>query len=247
MSTKSNVPPGVNPKTMEQGELSALFAEAGWTQSDRNFEPRPFVLWHGSFFSVAGTPPNGEPVAKACKTQTEVIAFLEEQRVLEKTETVNGPANGREPHATADSGNADPAADADTGAGDRAELDAELERTRKERDDLFSRVKELEARPPVVVPPSTDPLGEELEKARRANRQMVGGVDERASIPNEIAELMEPGETLTQARKRLSELLNVEKAELRLKRAAGSATDAELKREADVDRLQGLFSKLGEI
>ena len=58
---------------------------------------------------------------------------------------------------------------------------------------------------------------------------------------------MEPGETFTAARKRLSELLNVEKAELRLKRAAGSATDEDLKREADVDRLQGLFSKLGEI
>lgn len=66
-------------------------------------------------------------------------------------------------------------------------------------------------------------------------------------VPNEIRDLMEPGETFAQARKRLSELLNVEKAELRLKRAAGSATEAELKREADVDRLQGLFSKLGEI
>ena len=58
---------------------------------------------------------------------------------------------------------------------------------------------------------------------------------------------MEPDETFTQARKRLSELLNVEKAELRLKRNAGSASDDDLKREADVDRLQGLFSKLGEI
>lgn len=66
-------------------------------------------------------------------------------------------------------------------------------------------------------------------------------------IPAEISALMEPGETFTAARKRLSELLNVEKAELRLKRAAGSATDEDLKREADVDRLQGLFSKLGEI
>ena len=96
------------------------------------------------------------------------------------------------------------------------------------------------------VPAAVEALGDDLEKARAANRQLLTG-DEKSTIPSEIAELMEPGETLTQARKRLSELLNVEKAELRLKRAAGSATDAELKREADVDRLQGLFSKLGEI
>ena len=66
-------------------------------------------------------------------------------------------------------------------------------------------------------------------------------------IPDEISALMEPDETLTQARKRLTELLNVEKAELRLKRNAHSATPEDLKREGDVDRLQSLFSRLGEI
>ena len=108
------------------------------------------------------------------------------------------------------------------------DLEAENEALRQENDRLR---KELEARDaPVGLPPN--PAETKLSDYY---------------IPAEIRDLMEEGETFPQARKRLSELLNVEKAELRLKRAAGSATEAELKREADVDRLQGLFSKLGEI
>lgn len=108
------------------------------------------------------------------------------------------------------------------------DLAAENEALREENDRLR---KELETRDaPVGLPPNPS-------ETKLADYY----------IPAEIRDLMEEGETFPQARKRLSELLNVEKAELRLKRAAGSATEAELKREADVDRLQGLFSKLGEI
>lgn len=111
------------------------------------------------------------------------------------------------------------------------DLAAENEALRSEVETLR---KELAARPVEVAPVPLPPNPAETKLADYY-------------IPAEIRDLMEEGETFPQARKRLSELLNVEKAELRLKRAAGSATEAELKREADVDRLQGLFSKLGEI
>lgn len=57
-------------------KLSAFFRLDGWTPSEQNFQSRSFVIWHGSFYSVAGTPPGGFPTAKACKTDGDVIAFL---------------------------------------------------------------------------------------------------------------------------------------------------------------------------
>lgn len=63
-------------RATECTQLSTLFAAAGWTQADHNFELRPFVVWHDSFFSVSGTPPEGEPISTACRTPEEVRAFL---------------------------------------------------------------------------------------------------------------------------------------------------------------------------
>lgn len=66
----------------------------------------------------------------------------------------------------------------------------------------------------------------------------------RHMIPDEIRNLMQEGESLSSAKRRLTELLWVEQAELRNLRA----TDREnLKREAEIERLLGLFARLGEI
>lgn len=63
-------------------------------------------------------------------------------------------------------------------------------------------------------------------------------------IPEEIRSLMQEGESLSSAKRRLTELLWVEQAELRNLRG----TDREnLKREAEIERLLGLFARLGEI
>lgn len=100
-----------------------------------------------------------------------------------------------------------------------------------------------EARGPETPP--LDSLGEELERTRRANRQLVNGAEEaKQPIPEEIAELMEEGETLPQARRRLTELLFVEQAEL--KNLRGMAGE-DLPREAQIEKLLGLFARLGEI
>jgi hypothetical protein len=66
-----------------------------------------------------------------------------------------------------------------------------------------------------------------------------------SNIPAAIAELMEPGETLTHdVRRKLTERLNVELAELKnLRGLAGE----DLKREAEIEKLLGLFARLGEI
>lgn len=63
-------------------------------------------------------------------------------------------------------------------------------------------------------------------------------------IPDEIRKLMEDGESLSNAKRRLTELLWVEQAELRNLRGTDRG---DLKREAEIERLLGLFARLGEI
>ena len=64
-------------------------------------------------------------------------------------------------------------------------------------------------------------------------------------IPDEIAAMMDEGETFTpDVRRKLTERLNVELAELKnLRGLAGE----DLKREAEIEKLLGLFARLGEI
>jgi len=112
---------------------------------------------------------------------------------------------------------------------------------------------------PLGYPDEADALTKELELLRVENaelRDQLSRADFPQSlppdpstkmsdyVPAEIRSLMEEGETFTQARKRLSELLNVELAEL--KNLRGMAGE-DLVREADVERLLGLFARLGEI
>ena len=96
----------------------------------------------------------------------------------------------------------------------------------------------------VEVPAAVEALGDDLEKARAANRQLLTG-DERATLPSEIAAMMDPGDTFSpEVRRKLTERLNVELAELKnLRGLAGE----DLKREAKIENLLGLFARLGEI
>lgn len=60
-------------------ELSAMFALAGWTPSTENFSERPFVVAHPGWFTVAGSPPGMSSRAKSCRTEQEVIDFLNQE------------------------------------------------------------------------------------------------------------------------------------------------------------------------
>lgn len=105
-----------------------------------------------------------------------------------------------------------------------AERDEALERLAVESEkvsDLRRQLSERDAEPPPLSP---DPV--------------------KHMIPEEIRNLMQEGESLSSAKRRLTELLWVEQAELRNLRG----TDREnLKREAEIERLLGLFARLGEI
>lgn len=103
--------------------------------------------------------------------------------------------------------------------------------------DALARIAELESRPPEV---------REVEKIveRVVEVPMLSPNPVRHMIPDEIRNLMQEGESLSSAKRRLTELLWVEQAELRNLRG----TDREnLKREAEIERLLGLFARLGEI
>lgn len=65
-------------------------------------------------------------------------------------------------------------------------------------------------------------------------------------LPDWVRDLMAAGETLAQARSRLTQVLNVEKAELRRERQVGEDSAELRKREADIDRQLGELAALGE-
>lgn len=112
-----------------------------------------------------------------------------------------------------------------------------------------------------------DPMGDALERQRIANARLlhkdddinpqapsdwdmdgqgvVEVVEAVSNVPPEIAALLDEGETLTRdVRRKLTERLNVELAELKnLRGLAGE----DLKREAEIEKLLGLFARLGEI
>ena len=100
-------------------------------------------------------------------------------------------------------------------------VDPEKEALRDLVADLQRQLAERDAEPPPLSP---DPV--------------------KHMIPDEIRKLMEDGESLSNAKRRLTELLWVEQAELRNLRGTDRG---DLKREAEIERLLGLFARLGEI
>lgn len=124
-----------------------------------------------------------------------------------------------------------------------AELDQALAALTQKAEELAAanaRIAELEARVEAPADVEWPDLNEKL-----SDWDEVGHGAIASNIPAAIAELMEPGETLTRdVRRKLTERLNVELAELKnLRGLAGE----DLKREAEIEKLLGLFARLGEI
>lgn len=118
-------------------------------------------------------------------------------------------------------GGAVPEALADIAIDEEPAVDPEKEALRDQVADLQRQLAERDAEPPPLSP---DPV--------------------KHMIPDEIRKLMEDGESLSNAKRRLTELLWVEQAELRNLRGTDRG---DLKREAEIERLLGLFARLGEI
>lgn len=209
--------------------LAAQMTEAGWT--DIKAQPK------ATFIAISGNDPAGANHSAAMEDGQSLADFLisigikPARKPSPEAERIEAPSLSAGPDRVEQNDYPDGFKDDD----DLSELKS-LQASLDERSEELAVAKERIAE-----------LTERLEAAEGPGLLPDLATKMSDYVPNEIRDLMEPGETFAQARKRLSELLNVEKAELRLKRAAGSATEAELKREADVDRLQGLFSKLGEI
>lgn len=119
-------------------------------------------------------------------------------------------------------------------------LEAALAQKAEELAIANARIAELEARVEVPAAVEWPDLNDKL-----SDWDEVGHGAIASNIPAGIAELMEPGETLTHdVRRKLTERLNVELAELKnLRGLAGE----DLKREAEIEKLLGLFARLGEI
>ena len=170
--------------------------------------------------------------------------------------------------------NADPASNASTDASLSIELETAIE---SDDDRLFSntdgpevaalraRIAELEAEREAQA--AQQPIPDPLDLARAINARLLHKDDDLnpqapsdwdmdgqgvveampavSNVPPEIAALLDEGETLTRdVRRKLTERLNVELAELKnLRGLAGE----DLKREAEIEKLLGLFARLGEI
>lgn len=200
----------------ESVQLSSMFAEAGWAPADQNFRERPFVIWHGSFYSVSGTPPNGSPCSKACQTAEEVLEFL-----TSKTVVVASSSN-----IATDSPDTAPWASPDVRAALDPFVPMEADAVDPEKEALRARIAELEqiieraAEPPPLSP---DPV--------------------KHMIPDEIRKLMQGEETLPQARQRLWPILNAELGELKNQEALFNKT---IPRRAEVEQLISILARLGE-
>jgi hypothetical protein len=230
------------PSIMEHkaAELSALFAEAGWTQSVANFEPRPFVLWHGAWFSAAGAPPGHSSNAISCRTPEEVIAWLESFKAPEPRE---------EPEVVIEAAPQPDPRDEELEAMRAKLVEMADQLAAKPKEIVVERIVEMPApsvpQAPLPLPPSPEfaklsdygDVGDEVSIITKDEVNDLLGMDEAAAA--EAVKAMK-GER----RKRFTELLHAEHSELRNHR--GMAGE-DLKREAAIEGLLGLFARLGEV
>ena len=232
------------PTAMERlaHEMCALFWERSWQPSMANFQPRPFVEWHGNFFSAAGRTPAGINCSTACRTAEEVIAFLESASAV--------PAPVVEPEPKPVSYNSGKIAEPEPVAIEEAPepvepvpdpRDEALAAAEAELAALRARVAELEQVEPPLLP---------APDALMADYGNVGMDDLTGDLlldafEQDEAETAAIVQTLTALKlKHLSEQLNVERARLdREHQATGIANP----RSASIDRLLGLLTRRGEV
>ena len=218
-------------KAQKRAELRARLEEAGWSSV--------IVKAIGGFTAAGGIDPQGN-TRSGCRADGE--ALIDDLLALgipneRKRNNGSGP-NGEDDGLRVDSG--DPGS-GDTGSDDHLgyDLDAELNEAIEDHPELFSQPD-----------PEKEALREQVADLQRqiaerdAEPPPLSPDPVKHMIPEEIRKLMEDGESLSNAKRRLTELLWVEQAELRNLRGTDRG---DLKREAEIERLLGLFARLGEI
>ena len=225
------------PTAMERlaHEMCALFWERSWQPSMANFQPRPFVEWHGNFFSAAGRTPAGINCSTACRTAEEVIAFLESASAV--------PAPVVEPELEPVSYNSGKIAEPELVAIEAAPdpRDEELAALRAELAELKARDRSAFSEAPLL--PAPDALMSDYGPVGEGYDDVTGDMLLDAFEQDE-AEAASVIQVLSATRQRhLSEQLNVEKARLRREHML---TDQANPREASIDRLLGLLTRRGD-
>jgi len=248
MKANKKVAPGAPSPLVK---FNQMFADAGWTPSEQNFQARAYVIDHGSFYTVAGFPPGLSCRSKACKTEAEILEFLK-QEAGDALPANDRPAEsaGLDRHSArddADGGNSDGGDSSLDDAlfnptddiSEKQAFEAALAQKAEELAIANARIAELEARAPEIRTVEVEKIVERVVEVSSPEAAPL------RIIPEEIAAMMEEGETFTHdVRRKLTERLNVELAELKnLRGLAGE----DLKREAEIEKLLGLFARLGEI
>lgn len=248
MKPNRKAPP---PNVMETkaAELSGMFAEAQWRPSQENFSERPFVTAHPFGFVVAGFPPNQGCRSKACQTEQAVIDFLNEC-MAEPAPVVIEPVPEPEPPAEACPDPRDVALEAANARIAQLEAAAStlISTTSQTIEGLSSRsngegdvssVEDLEAPVPEGVRAIMDEPDPSPEQDRADLDDLLARAEGQTNDELEAAVAAIPAVT----RKRWTEMLHGEKADLRTKRD----TDQEnLPREKQIDRMTNLFARVGE-
>ena len=261
---------GPSPEEVRAEELSQLFGAAGWMPSQANFADRAFVVWHGSFYSVAGSPRGHGSVSKSCQTEEQILDFLASFEVREEVDaaapvTVDTPDAAALVNAAEDGPREYPEAAEQPDPYNRMieemvaamkpdPRDEELKAALARAEAAEARVAELEAERPQQLPPN--PAEAKLSDYGQVHAPAAPDPVEDEITTEHLLDAMKANPVTTQdviaklsrdSRRKFTELLNVEKAELRNKRNAGQSTAQDDEREKDVDRLLNLFARVGEM
>ena len=248
---------GPSPEEVRAEELSQLFGAAGWMPSQANFADRAFVVWHGGFWSVAGSPPGHGSVSKSCQTEEQILDFLASFEVPEEVEDVADlPLSVDTPSAAALVNAAeegpreypeavaapDPRDEELKAALARAEAAEALAADLKEKLDPPSLSPQPDA---MMIPPDLAQLMMDREPLPEAITRLTPGIDELLDMAQALSDASMEQAIASFPEDRFeewTERLWAEKARLRTKRG----TDEEnLSRENLISRVAGLFMRVG--
>lgn len=243
---KTNSPP---PEQAIAKRLSSMFLEAGWLPSQSNFADRDYVIWMGQFYSVAGFPDGLNCHSKCCKTEQEVLDFLASFKVEEEPSKV-GDENFAPPTLTGTAVITESTGTFTTPEPAKPQEDPIIQELRSKLEAAEQEIASLKTKPlPYPDEGEAQPLPPNPAETKLSEYGEVGADDllklVREDPEGSTVKLQDSVRSVRgEQRKHLSELLNKELAVLKNLRGMQGE---DLRREADIERLLGLFARLGEI
>ena len=193
-------------------ELSQLFYEAAWMPSTESFADRPFVKWHGAWFSAAGYPPGQGCHSTVRRTDQEIIDWLnsfavepepepEVEHVVIHASDYNTVIEDLVEPITPDTPQAAELVNASTeGPGQYPEADTLADELERLKADNAAKDAELESLRQKLADETPQPLPPNPTEAKLSDYGEVG----EPGVPGDLAQLMMDGEQLSEAVARLT-------------------------------------------